>query len=500
MRASILAEPQLEFGFGQLSPDPHSGLALFGPYDSNRPGKPKSIRWGLIATSSGREKCLAWVKSIQTAVFAGKNRHGSDLDYRLWPVYPGFQTAFDCILSPDPAWYFGLDEIHLAQICSNLDSKKRAYEAVEQYLQGIQLTQKKDEQLDILICVVPDVIQQSCRPKGFVKEGTGFRVSKREQTARGQGQSNFFEQYDPDVYNYSEDFRRQIKARCMPYNIPIQIIKESTLTDYGENQRRTTPPSDLAWNLTTTMYYKAGGKPWKLAGARPGVSYIGIAFRLTDHLTSSRSACSAAQMFLDSGDGVVFLGETGLWYSPQSHEFHLSHESAKRLLTGVLEVYRELEGQPLKEIFLHCRSGIRRDEFAGYRAACPADVNLVAIRVRKDWNGIKAFREGDYPVRRGTLIEASERAGFLFASGVIPNLGTYPGTESPVPLRIDIQHGEAPIQRVASDVLALTKLNYNACKFGDSEPVTIGFSDSVGEILVSNPKLSVRLPKFKYYI
>ena len=89
---------------------------------------------------------------------------------------------------------------------------------------------------------------------------------------------------------------------------------------------------------------------------------------------------------------------------------------------------------------------------------------------------------------------------FLFASGVIPNLGTYPGTESPVPLRIDIQHGEAPIQRVASDVLALTKLNYNACKFGDSEPVTIGFSNAVGEILVSNPRLSVRLPKFKYYI
>lgn len=500
MKATILEEPQLEFGFGQLSPDPHSGLALFGPYDSSQPGKPKSIRWGLIATSSGQQKCLAWISSIQTAIFAGKNRRGADLDARLWPVYPGFQTAFDCMLPTQPAWCFELDEMKLTQICSNLDSKKRAYEAVEQYLQGIQLTQKKDEQLDLLICVVPDVIQQSCRPKGIVKEGTGFRVSKREQTARAEGQSSFFEQYDPDIYSYSEDFRRQIKARCMPYNIPIQIIKESTLTEYAETQRRTSPPSDLAWNLTTTMYYKAGGKPWKLAAARPGVSYIGIAFRLTDYLTNTRSACSAAQMFLDSGDGVVFLGETGLWYSPESGQFHLSYESAKRLLTGVLEVYRQLEGQPLKEIFLHCRSGINRDEFAGYRAACPSDVNLVAIRVRKEWNGIKCFREGDYPVRRGTFIETSQRAGFLFASGVIPNLGTYPGTESPVPLRIDIQHGEAPIQRVASDVLALTKLNYNACKFGDSEPVTIGFSNAVGEILVSNPRLSIRLPKFKYYI
>lgn len=500
MKATVISEPLLEFGLGQQSPDPHSGLALFGPYDLRLPSKPKAIRWGLIATAAGRRKCLAWVDKIQTAIFAGKNRRGAELDPRLWPVFPGFQTAFDCTLSVRPTWYFDLDEAKLVEICSNLDSKRRAYDAVEQYLEGIQLTQKKDEQLDILICVVPDLIRQSCRPKGVVKQGTGHRISRREEAARADGQSSFFESYDPEMYSYSEDFRRQIKARCMPYNVPIQIIKESTLTDYPDDRRRTSPPSDLAWNLTTTMYYKAGGKPWKLAAARPGVSYIGIAFRLTDRSSNSRSACSAAQMFLDSGDGVVFLGETGLWYSPERHEFHLSFESAKRLLYGVLEVYRELEGQELKEIFLHCRSGITRNEFEGYRAACPPDVSLVAIRVRKEWNGFKLFREGDYPVRRGTFIETSEKSGFLFASGVIPSLGTYPGTECPVPLRIDVQHGVAPIQRVAADILALTKLNYNACKFGDSEPVTIGFSDHVGEILASNPRLSVRLPKFKYYI
>src|SRR5258708_5986781 len=312
MKATIIPEPELEFAFNQCSPDPHSGLGLFGPFDSSFPSKPKTIRWGLIATPAGQQKCLTWVEKIQTAIFAGTNRRGAELDPRLWPVYPGFQTVFDCMLSINPTWFFELDERRLAEICSNLDSKKRAYEAVGQYLEGIQLTQKKDEQLDILICIVPDMIRQSCRPMGIVKEGTGFRVSKREQAARAGGQSNFFESYDPDAYTYSEDFRRQIKARCMPYNIPIQIIKESTLTEDHEGRRRTSPPSDLAWNLTTTMYYKAGGKPWKLAGARPGVSYIGIAFRQTDYSANSRSACSAAQMFLDSGDGVVFLGETGL--------------------------------------------------------------------------------------------------------------------------------------------------------------------------------------------
>jgi hypothetical protein len=67
-------------------------------------------------------------------------------------------------------------------------------------------------------------------------------------------------------------------------------------------------------------------------------------------------------------------------------------------------------------------------------------------------------------------------------------------------MRIDIQHGEVPIERVAQDIFGLTKLNYNACRLGDSEPVTIGFSDAVGEILVSNPAVTSRRPQFRFYI
>ncbi len=70
----------------------------------------------------------------------------------------------------------------------------------------------------------------------------------------------------------------------------------------------------------------------------------------------------------------------------------------------------------------------------------------------------------------------------------------------PVPLRIDVQHATADITQVASDVLALTKLNYSEYKIGDSEPVTIGFSGAVGEILVSNPTIPYRSPEFKFYI
>jgi hypothetical protein len=499
--ASIFDEPLLEFAHGQKVQDPHDGLSVFGPYDIGRPSKPKSINWGLVATSAGREKIMDWIRQLQNPIYPGKNRRGVDLDPRLWPLFPGFDAAFDCSFSAQPTWYKELDEKRLVELCSNLDSKKRAFDAVEEYLTAIRLTEKKDEAFDVILCILPDFVRETCRPNAVIADGIGIRVSRREQQARGGGQTDMFEQYDPSIYCYSEDFRRQLKARCMEHKVPIQIVQERTITPVAPDQKSVvSPPSDVAWNLSNTLYYKAGGKPWKLAAARPGVCYIGIAFRKIDPTSNSRTACCAAQMFLDSGDGVVFLGESGAWYSPKNRQFHLSEQAAERLLAGVLKEYIELDGQPLSEIFLHSRSGISADEFHGYEKACPRDVKLVAVRVKKEFEAMKLFREGSYPIVRGTFWRLSDQTGYLFASGVVPRLGTYPGTESPVPLRIDVQHGTADITQVAKDIFALTKLNYNACKIGDSEPVTVGFSSTVGEILVSNPTVAFRSPKFKFYI
>jgi hypothetical protein len=319
--------------------------------------------------------------------------------------------------------------------------------------------------------------------------------------ARRAGQLGLLDSYDPTQYSLSPDFRRQLKARSMRYDVPVQIIRESTLRlddNYAAGERRLTPLSGRMWNIGTTLYYKCGGKPWRLVSARDGVCYIGIAFRRTE---GNDTACCAAQMFLNSGDGVVFLGEYGPWYAPKDKQFHLTESAARNLLSGILKTYADLEGKPLTEIFLHSQSYISEEEFRGYQAACPEGVTLTGVRVRPNRRGgTRLFRLGDMAVLRGTFWKQNERSGFLWGSGFKPVLGTYDGWEVPVPLRIDILYGDAPIERVAQDIFGLTKLNYNSCKLGDSEPVTVGFSSAVGEILISNPQITYRKPSFKFYI
>jgi hypothetical protein len=287
----------------------------------------------------------------------------------------------------------------------------------------------------------------------------------------------------------------------MEFGIPLQILRETTLRldepRWGE--RGLTPISDRAWNLSTALYYKAGGKPWRLSTPRPGVCYLGIAYKKRDADPTSSTAACAAQFFMDSGDGIVFLGEFGPWYSPRTQQCHLPPAAAARLLKGVLDTHKSLDGRPLTELFIHSRSGIAADEYRAFQEAAPSGVRVVGVRVAPD-KGLRLYRAGRYPVLRGTAWRLTDQLAALWGSGYKPLLRTYDGWETPRPLLIEVQHGDADVMDVAEDILALTKLNYNSCRPGDSEPVTVGFSGQVGEILVSNPIVARRLPQFKYYI
>jgi hypothetical protein len=497
----VLDEPFLEFRFNQRVYDPRDGLALFGPLDTDSDYHPRGISFGLVGTSDGISKFENFIPFLRNATISNPESG----NFRLWPPHPGFEAAYSCILPENPTRKYSVDASELDMASRLLDPNQRAFKVVELYLAGVKDVMKGDEPMNIVICVVPEEVYRRGRPRSIIEDGIGESVTLNQRRNRAMGQSELFteEVIDSSPYNYSVDFRRQLKAKTMVLRMPIQVVRDSTLRPSDANEfgkRGLTPLSDRAWNLSVALYYKSGGKPWKLARAREGVCYVGLVYKRTEPTQGSKTACCAAQMFLDTGDGVVLRSDFGPWYSPVTKELHLSPSEAKKLLSRVLETYQVMEGKPLKEVFLHYRSRISREEYDAFKSACPRDVKVVAIRLREDRYGLHLYREGTRPVLRGTVWKINERMCYLWGSGFKPRLATYDGTETPVPLRIEVQFGEADITQVAKDILGLTKLNYNECKFGDSLPVTIAFSGEVGEILVSNPLIKDPSPQFKYYI
>ncbi|MGI6387985.1 MAG: hypothetical protein ACOX2W_12870 [Desulfomonilia bacterium] len=170
----------------------------------------------------------------------------------------------------------------------------------------------------------------------------------------------------------------------------------------------------------TALYYKAGENHGDLIPHVDGVCYIGIAYKLGE--SKSNSACCAAQMFLDTGDGIVFLGDDKPIYSPWKKQFTLTDDAAEKLLRGVLDTYKNLDGRPLKEIFIHCRSEINIEQWIGYQKACPDNCKLVGVRVRPERNGPRLYRIVQRPVLRGTFWKVNERSGYLYCSGFKPRI------------------------------------------------------------------------------
>ena len=485
----LIEEPLLDFGMGQQAPDPHNGLSIFGPASLDDNSHPNKINYSIIGTTEGIQKAIDFIKRIKSPIISKEE------NIKLWPLFPGYEAVFQTKISNSPLGKFDIESSEIDKILQDKDLHQRTGKMVQTYLNNIKKIKSEDAEPNVILCIVPERVSKDCRPKSLDISHTKKALKKM--------QPSLFNEYDCELYDYSPDFRRQLKAKSMEIGIPIQIILEPTLNISNEHKQlnyKVSPLSDRAWNFGTTLYYKAGGKPWKLSAVRDGVCYIGISYKLTDTTTNkeSKSACCAAQMFLKDGDGIIFKGEEGKWYSSKDKTFHLTEQAAERLLQGTIQSYKSLGGKPLTEIFLHCQSSINEEEYRGFKKACPKGVKLVIIKVRID-SKMKLFREGTRPILRGSFLSMNDKIGFLWGSGYKPIIETYDGWEVPRPLKIEILFGNTELFQVAKDIFALTKLNYNACKTGESSPVTIKFSQMVGDILISNPKSNPQ-PQFKFYI
>lgn len=509
-------EPSLVFGEEQRALDPHDGLALFGAVDARTELPDHAV----IGTPMGLELWSGWAAAMNRPAACEEPAR-----QRPWPPYPGFDVAFGASW-PRPVKTYVLNAKKLQRDAHLADKHERTYAVANHFVDQAENIGRLDEKPALVVCIVPDEVYQNCRATKHIAEPSDERKTFEERRLlksvlkdRESGQSRMFvaddeaEIDDPflEQYGLSPDFRRQLKARMMQKELPVQIIQESTL-HISDGVRRglkgQNPLSDRLWNFGTGVFYKLGRKPWRLESPRDGVCYIGLAYKRAD---KGRTACCAAQLFLDSGDGMVFVGDFGPWYSERKNEFHLTRQAAEKLLRGALNTYAAQDGRPLSEIFLHSRSGIDSTEFAGFQAACPPDVKIAGIRVRKDGKGPRLFRyeehskgaeRGKFPVLRGVFWERSETHGLLFTSGFKERIASYDGWEVPVPLSITLQQGEGDILVIAEDILGLTKANYNACQLGESQPITVKFSDRVGEILLSNREIGPAdwQHNLKYYI
>ncbi|WP_313903600.1 argonaute/piwi family protein [Rhizobium bangladeshense] len=263
--------------------------------------------------------------------------------------------------------------------------------------------------------------------------------------------------------------------------------------------RQTQPKATRAWNLLNALFYKAGKVPWRLLPdqAEYRTSFLGIGFYRD--LDGQQLWTSTAQMFDERGRGLILRGARAQTETKGRHPY-LTADDAEDLVAQSIDAYKAHHKHVPARIVVLKTSRIRQEEAEGIHAALQRfGIELCDMVWVQESSPIAIFRDGNYPVLRGTFIDLGEK-GLLYTRGSVPYYGTYPGLRVPRPLLlVPHEDSDSPLWKIAEEVLALTKVNWNTTQFDQKLPAPIKASREVGRILKHLPFGSVAASDFRRY-
>ncbi|MEK6898584.1 MAG: hypothetical protein AABW79_00625 [Nanoarchaeota archaeon] len=487
--SEFLNESNLVFGDFKEEKDPRLGLKYHGPYRYETESVSLSkVSVGIIGDSNTIEK----VKKILDLI--KKPIENKESNKWLYPPYPGMSkdTKFNCSIDIAKNWQETVQQYEIEKIKNIIDVNERIGSAVELYLSKIKNIMADDNPPEVIICCLPKEIEEYC---GISLRTRGAKIVKTSELGKKiddlkKKSQMFLTEWGVTMKSPSQqipkgyDFRNALKGKVMSISPtkPIQILRESTIDvilNYDPAGKRKQDPSSFAWNFSTALFYKANGKPWRLAKLRDDTCYVGISF-YRDKLTSNQDIqTSMAQVFTHDGQGLVLRG-TEVYVDEETKEPHLSEKQAEELLVQSIERYKNRAGRDPVRVVVHKSTLFTKAEKNGFsKAIGTAKRDYVTLSKRK---GIRFMRKGSYPVLRGTLINLDKGEHLLYTIGYIPRLRTYPGNSIPQPVLIN-HDGDSEIKEICEEILGLTKLNWNTTAFCTEMPITLAFSKKVGEIL-----------------
>jgi hypothetical protein len=484
-------EPPLVFHGGLQSPDPKTGLSLLGPWGTPEEEPLRQIRVGIIGTGQTVQEARNWLDRCRQQVCPVKTSVDEQVDPILFPSFPGMETkaGFNCKLDvPNTEVIAPLEEQRIVG-AGNRDAAVE--ETVKVIRQRLQVLAEKESPPQVVLIALPNAVREIA--------GAGRQPSTRAAAAPSeqlQIKLAFMDERPVEERPASRTLHRAIKAEGMRVGLPTQLAWPGAFSVGGAGVE---DDATRAWNFCVALYYKAGGIPWRVTGLAKNTCYVGISFYRPLGETGKLST-SMAQAFSDRGDGLVLRGEAFDWdFKKERRSPHLSRDHAKRLLENVLEHYTQHMRQTPVRVVVHKSSEFEPQEMEGFQQAIPESVpfhEFLSIRRSR----IRFLRVGTEPPVRGTLIQVAPRRYVMYTGGYVPYLRVYPGLRIPRPLLILHEDGSGPATDIASEVMSLTRLNWNSAAFAEAKPITLGFAEDIGLILAELPPDVTPKMSYRFYM
>ncbi|MDD4616411.1 MAG: hypothetical protein PHW76_04740 [Alphaproteobacteria bacterium] len=496
LKIDVLPEPELEFANAAQDVDPRRGLAKHGPVDNRGL---RNIRVGLVGLQEDVDAAKAWLSRLQQFIPAFESNSNR---FRHWP---GLEKALNC--------KFEIEDNFVRVIESNIyntlfkDSLigKSFNELVELFDGRISSLFGDDSPDCIVVCIKPELGDLRVANPGLTPE-----ERRALEVLRAEEESDQLALFQPSpeelqaaeaLYTMADDllfrtFYRAVKARTMLHDeaVPIQFLRRDTI-DRPDDRGQSC--ATRAWNIATSLYYKARGIPWRPVDLPKNVCFVGVSFHHMKKRSGHLVYASVAQAYSTDVQPFALKGANIDHEQRRDRQPYLNAAQAKSLLDDVLFQYQERAGVMPDRVVIHKTTTYQPEEIAGFKAAAKDQVSVIDYIWMRP-TSFRVVRKGFEEPWRGTLCTLKDQS-FLFTGGYIPWWNEYPGMHIPAPIEVGAALPTDMKER-SKEILTLTKMNWNSSDGISRHPITITFARRVGELMCELSDNATPKPSYRFYI
>ncbi len=445
-----LREPRLLFGSANPSTPktdthPIRGLVNNRPYDFalTQKGLASHIRLGVISPGQDISALSAYLQNSRQVLKPGK----SEQDYLL--EYRGFHEAFGLSLDvpapDDPGW----------SVCQEPETV-----SVEEGAR--EIARNITRSIDALHAALAPSVILIYFPARW-DDMRGYRTDKERF----------------DVHDF-------VKAYCVQRGIATQFLNQDTVI--GDYQCR------VWWWLSLALYVKAMRTPFVLEHLAQDTAFIGLGYSV-DHAaeTGRHIVMGCSHIYSARGEGLQYRLSQIEDPVRRGRNVFLSREDARRTGEQIRELFFDARSALPRRVVLHKRLPFLKEEREGFLEGLGGveSVDMLEIQIDSALRYVAskpAAQEVDrFPVRRGTVLKLDDFTALLWGHGsaeaLNPRFSYYQGKRRiPSPLVLRRYAGATDLAKLGTEILGLTKMNWNTFDLYSKMPATLHSSNEIARI------------------
>lgn len=280
-----------------------------------------------------------------------------------------------------------------------------------------------------------------------------------------------------------------VKASSVQKGIGTQFLDQSTLADKLQCR--------VWWWLSLAFYVKALRTPWLLNDLERDTAYVGLgmSYDLSQEL-GKKIVMGCSHIYSSQGEGLQYRlsqVENPVFFGKNPF---LSRDDARRVGEQIRELFFESRSVLPRRVVIHKRTRFTNDEQLGLKEGLSgvSEIDMLEITIDEVLRYIAStvdsqggLHEDNYPVSRGSVVRLDDFTALIWVHGVTSAVSNtrryYQGKRRiPAPLCVRRHCGQSDLRDIATEILGLSKMNWNTFDLYTKLPATVQSSNEIARI------------------